>query len=146
MVLDVGCGCGVLTGELATIAGRAIAIDISGKSVATARSVCAAIPNVEFITVSVQEYSRRTGHPSFTLAVANMSLMTTIDLNSAVDAIARLLKPHGHLVFTITHPCFWPLYWQYSREWFSYKQDIVIEAPFKISLDQHRGIYYNPRP
>ena len=40
----------------------------------------------------------------------------------------------GYFCFTITHPWFWPVYWNYNNEkWFNYDSEIYIKAPFKIS-------------
>jgi len=76
------------------------------------------------------------GSPDAYLAVANMSLMAMLHLDAALAALSRLVHPGGHLAFTITHPCFWPQYWSYSKDWFRYGEENVIEAPFHISLDQ----------
>jgi hypothetical protein len=67
-------------------------------------------------------------------------LMTTSRLSVTTRALSALLKPGGHLVFSITHPWFWPTYWGYDRApWFSYDRETPIEAPFRISLAQ-RGM------
>jgi hypothetical protein len=63
-----------------------------------------------------------------------MMLMTTANLDGTLAAVANLLEPAGHFVFTIAHPCFWHLYWQYG-DWFNYAAETFIEAPFVISLD-----------
>ena len=93
-------------------------------------------PQAAFHTMSVEEFSQQAKPHSFSLAVANMTLMASLDLPSLLRAVARLLHPGAHFVFTVTHPCFWPQYWNYSTaDWFHYNQEITVEAPFKISLD-----------
>jgi hypothetical protein len=63
-----------------------------------------------------------------------MTLMTVVSLDRLAAAVSEMLKTGGHFVFTITHPCFWPAYWGYAgAPWFSYGEEIFIEAPFKIS-------------
>ena len=88
-----------------------------------------------FVLGDIEELKPKGEGDFFSLAVANMSLMAVVHLDKCIDALARSLRPGGRLVFTITHPCFWPQYWNYSKEWFCYGEENVIEAPFHISLD-----------
>lgn len=136
-VVDVGCGSGFLTRELARKAMRVIGVDGSGKSIDLARTQRQELSNVEFINASIQEYALSHDRPLFTAAVANMTLMTSVSLEQTLKAISLVLVPGGWFVFTITHPCFWPLYWGYMDEpWFSYKEEIQIETEFRISLER----------
>jgi SAM-dependent methyltransferase len=134
-VLDVGCGCGFLTARLAESSQQVTGIDISSRSIQLAKTNCYQSDNIKFIEGAIEEYSlENIGNP-YSLAVANMSLMAMLRLDAALDSLFRLVRPGGHLAFTITHPCFWPQYWNYSKEWFRYREENVIEAPFRISLD-----------
>jgi SAM-dependent methyltransferase len=134
-VIDIGCGAGFLTNELANVSHKVTGIDISKESIALATEKHRDVSNLEFFECSVEAFAKRS--PGlFTTAVANMSLMTVIDLESTLSAVKQLLQPSGSLIFTITHPCFWPIYSRYgSEEWFHYSEEIAIEAPFKISLE-----------
>ena len=86
--------------------------------------------------MSIEEFAQQTEPHRFSLAIANMTLMASLDLLSFLRAVAKLLHSGAHFVFTITHPCFWPKYWGYdTADWFNYNQEIIVEAPFKISLD-----------
>jgi SAM-dependent methyltransferase len=135
-MLDVGCGTGIVTATLGTGIPKVVGIDISAESIAIARRRFGRQPNLEFECKSVEAYARSLPQGSFSLIVANMTLMTCPSLRSAVRAIGRLLADDGALVFTITHPWFWPLYWGYaSSSWFKYDSEMFIEAPFAISLD-----------
>ncbi len=139
-VLDVGCGTGDLTHRLTAIADRVTGVDISEASIRIARQNWHGGKEPEFVIASVQDYAVRCSDPPFTAAVANMTLMTVLDLRSALASIARLLIKGGQFVLTITHPFFWPLYWGYANEpWFHYSSEIAIEAPFRISLDRSGG-------
>lgn len=135
-VVDVGCGCGFLTAKLAGTAKTITGIDISANSIRLAKAHCHEYANIEFVEGAIEELANDGAQSLFSLAVANMSLMATLRLDPALNSISRLVRPGGHLAFTITHPCFWPQYWKYSKEWFRYDQEVVIEAPFHISLDQ----------
>lgn len=136
-VLDAGCGTGEPTKALAAISEQVVGVDISSRSIEIARAGRHELSNVAFYASLVEDFAQQWTGSSFTTAVANMTLMACLNLRSLVQAIAKLLAPGGCLVATITHPWFWPYYWQYSdASWFRYDQETVIEAPFRISLDQ----------
>jgi len=135
-VIDIGCGPGFLTEQLALKAQRIIGIDMSEEMINLAKDQCKNIINVEFLNSTIENFAHNIKKHTFTLAVANMSLMNTIKLDEVLQSIAYILRPEGHLVFTITHPYFWPLYHGYAyKEWFDYKKELPIEDVFKISLD-----------
>ncbi|MDP3025734.1 MAG: class I SAM-dependent methyltransferase [candidate division Zixibacteria bacterium] len=140
-VIDIGCGSGFLTKELARKATRVVGIDLSQENIDIAQARNIESANIKFINTSVEDYSLSVASPRFTLAIANMSLMTTLHLDGLLESIARVLKTGAHFVFTITHPCFWPFYWEYALEdWFVYEEEIPIEAPFRISLETCNGL------
>ncbi len=160
-VLDVGCGTGAVAKEVYNRVGEyLVGVDISSVSLDVARSQLEAYelirrpehppirgqsgtlkgkaPVASLLNQSIQEYGKKDErHDAFTLALANMTLMDVLDLKGAITSVARLLKPGGTFVFTITHPCFWPKYKGYEdADWFEYMEEIVIEAPFEISLGE----------
>lgn len=135
-VLDVGCGVGFVTEALSTRADYIVGVDLSKQSVKIAQKRLERSNNAYFSSSSIEEFSQQAEPHSFSLAVANMTLMASLDLLSLLRAVVKMLRPGAHFVFTITHPCFWPQYWGYDKaDWFHYNQEIVVEAPFKISLD-----------
>lgn len=140
-VIDVGCGAGFLTRELACRSAEVVGVDISAKSVEYAVERWGATPNLRFYLTSIEEYAQRAERPGFGLAVCNMTLMTVLDLDNVVKSVARLLKSGAHFVATITHPCFWPRYWGYvDEDWFDYSREIAIESDFRISLESCDGL------
>ena len=135
--LDVGCGTGEPTKTLASIAEWVVGVDASRRSVDIAIANRYDRSNTAFYASLVEDFAQQWTGPCFTAAVANMTLMACLDLNALIEAVAKLLAPAGRLVATITHPWFWPYYWQYSDAiWFQYNQEIVLEGPFRISLDR----------
>jgi len=135
-ILDIGCGTGDLTCNLAKLAGDITCVDLSQECVRLARETCSENRNVRFFVGSLEVVAEDFKRYEFTTAVAAMTLMTAPDLRAVVEALGRLIKPSGHVVATIVHPCFWPTYWGYAdEEWFSYPEETFIEGPFQISLD-----------
>ena len=135
-VLDVGCGTGHLTNELAAMSGTIAAVDISAYSIQIAQRTCANSRNVSFHVSAVEEFARHWSGPPFTTAIANMTLMTCLDLRSLVEAVSTIVASNGCFVATITHPWFWPHYRGYADAgWFNYHEEIVLEGPFIISTD-----------
>lgn len=136
-ILDVGCGTGVLTRRLASIADQVVGIDPSVKSIAMAQET-EQVPQIRFVKSSVEDFAR-SADQKFDVVVANMVLMDVANLESALGAIAHLTRSAGAFVATFTHPWFWPVYWGYAEEeWFDYRRETFIEAPFSISGESVR--------
>ena len=149
-VIDIGCGTGNLTKELTAISSSVTAVDVSPTSIEIAHVVCEDSSNVTFYVGTIDEFAQEWDGPQFTVAVANMVLMDCLNIESFLKATAEIVAPHGFFVATFTHPCFWPRYWGYENaDWFGYDQQIVLEAPFKISSETtdcvtthvHRPLY-----
>lgn len=135
-VVDLGCGTGQLAARLAAISAEVTAVDASPRSIEIARETCAGSINTSFFTGRVEEFVGQWSGLPFTTAVANMALMDCMDLDSFIGAVSGVLVPEGRFIATITHPFFWPSYRGYANaNWFSYDQEIVIEAPFRISTE-----------
>ena len=135
-VLDLGCGTGQLAVELASMSGSVTAVDASARSIEIAKETSANSANVSFFLGSAEQFAEQWSGPLFTTAVANMTLMDCLDLDSFIQAVSRMIGPNGRFVATITHPCFWPYYHGYADEvWFSYEKEIVIESYFRISAE-----------
>jgi len=133
-IVDVGCGTGWLTNNLSNRADKVIGVDPSHASIALARHAVKK-ENVSFVNASIEEYVK-TNQLVFSIAVANMTLGTVSSLSGTLRAIKRSLAANGHLVFTVAHPCFWPIYWGYAEApWFRYGNEIAVAAPFRISAE-----------
>jgi SAM-dependent methyltransferase len=135
-VIDIGAGTGNFANHLTRIATNVIAIEPSASSIAVARAFCRDIPNVRFIQSPVEEVGNTLDRQA-TVAVSVMTLMTAPNLQAFARAVSSLLLPGARFAATLSHPCFWPVYWGYdSQEWFDYSKEIFIEGPFVIS--RHR--------
>lgn len=138
-VLDVGCGTGFLTAKLARPNVRVLGIDPSASSIreAEAHASRLGITTLEFEASPVETLAPPTSR--FDFVVANMTLMDLPDLGGATRAISQLAAESCVVVWTITHPWFWPCYWGYEGEpWFDYSREIFIESEFRISKERTR--------
>lgn len=132
-VLDVGCGTGELTGIIGASCSSMLAIDISAVALSLAKSQVAG-SDVALVHCAAEALHDVVAGPTFTAAYANMVLMDILDFDAALQAMSAALLGRAVFVFSITHPVFWPEYRGYATEdWFKYKSEIVIEAPFRIS-------------
>ena len=133
-VLDLGCGTGELTSELGVVSESVVGVDVSSDSIEIAKDTCAKATDISFYVGTVEEFASQWTGPRFTTAVANMTLMTCLNVDTFIEATAKMVGQGGSLVATITHPWFWPKYRGYANaNWFSYDKEIIIEAPFRIS-------------
>jgi hypothetical protein len=63
--------------------------------------------------------------------------MDVLSLDSFFRGLQARSYNGGALVFSITHPCFWPEHYGYaSSDWFRYERETIIESPFRISADR----------
>lgn len=134
-IVDVGCGSGVFTNELAKKGALVVGVDPSKEMIRIADREYSTTKGLKFYNQSIQEFSSTTDM-KFDLAVSNMSLITIENLQVAIDSIGSLLKPNGRLVFNITHPWFWNQYRQYEpNETFQYLIEHAQKARFVITND-----------
>lgn len=134
VVLDIGSGTGDFSILLAQYAGTVIAIEPSMSSMAIARKSGVGTANIRYVEASLESAIRFLGDESVTAAVAVMTLMAVPDLKGFAAALRQILPKQAHFVAVLTHPWFWPYYWDYhNEEWFRYEREIFIEAPFVIS-------------
>ena len=99
LTLDVGCGEGRLTRELAARGHDLVGIDVSPTMVAAAR---AQSPKLEFVEADAAQLPF--DDEAADLAVAFMSLMDIDDMQGAVREVARVLEPGGRFVLAVVHP------------------------------------------
>ena len=105
--LDVGCGEGSNTRELARLGARMHAIDVAPTFIRHARSTEASDP-LGIIFEVADALSLPFADNSFDFVTAFMSMMDMPDQGRALREAYRVLRPGGFLQFSILHPCFAP--------------------------------------
>jgi SAM-dependent methyltransferase len=105
-VLDVACGHGRTTRELARRGAEVTGIDISGNLLARAREIELDEPfGIRYLHSDVTA-SGVLEKEVFDRATCSFGLSDIDDLNGAVATVAAALRPGGSFVFSILHPCF----------------------------------------
>jgi len=92
-ILDVGCGPGQLTAEIAGSGAEVLGIDLSADMVAAARS------NYPHLRFEVADIAAANYESEFDGVFSNAALHWVRDQQGAIIAIARALKPGGRFVF-----------------------------------------------
>ncbi|MEA9389543.1 class I SAM-dependent methyltransferase [Acerihabitans sp. TG2] len=136
-LIDIGSGTGELTGRLAMRFKRVVCIEPSARSLEVAKSILSTFSNVFFINSDFEDCGGQFFHDADekNIFLAAMMLSADPQLDKFAQTLSRAARRGDEFVATIPHPCFWPRYWGYEKEsWFSYKKELMIKAPFKISL------------
>ncbi|HSF74046.1 MAG TPA: class I SAM-dependent methyltransferase [Microcoleus sp.] len=93
--LDIGCGSGILAFELAQFYDNVVAVDLSAKMLDIARQKRSA-PNIEYIQMDASQLAL---DRQFDLIVSSATFHHLPNLPAALDAIKKMLNPHGKIVF-----------------------------------------------
>lgn len=105
IICDLACGQGVIARELAQRGAHVTGIDISERLLTLARSQPVAAPHAISWRHDDAQVGRTLADACFDGVVCNMALMDIPDLAAALRTVARILRPGGWFVFSITHPC-----------------------------------------
>ena len=92
-ILDVGCGTGQLTAEIAQFGAEVVGIDSSPEM------ICAAQKNFPQVRFEVADAAAMPFCNEFDVVLSNAALHWVRDQPGAIASIARALKPGGRLVF-----------------------------------------------
>ena len=113
--IDIGCGEGANTRQLARLGARMVGIDIAPTFIRHARAVEAAEP-LNIVYEAADGMNLPFDDDGFDFATAFMSLMDMPDQALALREVRRILRPGGFFQFSILHPCFAPPYRKVLRD------------------------------
>jgi SAM-dependent methyltransferase len=95
-ILEVGCGTGSFTRELARSGAEVVAIDVSPELLEIARANCSA-PNVQYQIQNAYALSYSQGMFD---SVVGSSVLHHLEIEAAIRDMYRVLKPGGTIYFT----------------------------------------------
>jgi len=105
-ILDLGCGDGGYTRELARRGATVIGLDGSERLVEVARQRAMANGlDIRFVRANAS-HLEEISSGAFDLVLATMSLMDVEDYEGAIAEAHRVLRHGGGLFMSISHPCF----------------------------------------
>lgn len=106
-VLDLACGHGRITRELARRGGRLVGVDIARRLVGMAEESERRDPlGIVYAVADASAPGPAVPAAAFDLAVCCFGLSDIDDLDGALATVVRCLRPGGRFVFSILHPCF----------------------------------------
>jgi purine nucleosidase len=108
-VLDIACGNGLTSRRLAAAGAQVVAFDFSEEMIAHARRRSTEYPDrISYHVLDATDEAAllALGEGSFDAALCNMALFDMAEIRPLMHALSRLLRPGGHFVFSVIHPCF----------------------------------------
>jgi 2-polyprenyl-3-methyl-5-hydroxy-6-metoxy-1,4-benzoquinol methylase len=107
-VLDAACGNGLYARRLATLGAEVVAFDFSANLIEFARKRSRQDEPIEYHVLDATDETAllELGTGRFDAALCSMALFDIADIYPLLRALAVLLKPGGHFVFSVLHPCF----------------------------------------
>ncbi len=104
-VLDLGCGQGWFSRQLAARGAHVIGVDFSAAQIANAgRHEAAAPRGIDYRHLGATQVGEHWPPGSFELITACMSLHDSPDTARILAACRSVLSPDGHIAFSIVHP------------------------------------------
>ena len=105
-VLDLACGHGRISREIARRGGSVVGVDLSEKLIDKARAIDANEPSgISYFNADAASGSILQDQV-FDAVVSSFGLSDIDDLDGALRTVARVLVPGGRFVFSLLHPCF----------------------------------------
>jgi len=105
-ILDLACGPGFLTRQIARRGAQVTGVDVSVEMLRRAREEGRSAPRAITYYEMDATALAASWSGSFDAATCNMAMVDMPDIDAVLVEMARVLKPGGRYLFSITHPCF----------------------------------------
>ena len=130
-VLDLGCGQGYFSRQLASRAAAVDAIDISAELLAHAKAHEARAPlGIRYRLLSAADVATAWPPRHFDLVTACMSLQDMADVPRTLQASAAVLRDGGRMVFSVPHPATDPMFREWERDASGRKRSLKLDRYF----------------
>jgi ubiquinone/menaquinone biosynthesis C-methylase UbiE len=138
-LLDVGCGSGYFSREMARRSARVTAIDISPRMIEHARRHEAAAPlGIEYRVGDAADLASMFAAGSFDLVTSCMALQDMPDIPAVLRAVHRALRLGGRFVASITHPCTDTPFREWQRDEAGRKRCLCVDRYFDRTPVEYR--------
>lgn len=106
-VLDVACGHGRFSRELARRGAQVTGVDLSAALLEKAHALEECEPlSIRYLQADVTAARPLPPDATFDAASCSFGLSDIDDLDGALDTVSLVLRPGGRFVFSLLHPCF----------------------------------------
>lgn len=135
-VLDLGCGEGGYSRELARKGAKVTSVDCADNAIHYA------IAKAKEETLHIDHYVRNSNDlydiadNTFDMVLCAMMLMDVEDLNGTLKEVFRVLKPNGQVFISMLHPCFKP---PVEHKWFLESDGIQVRVKNYFSPSEWEG-------
>ncbi|UCG42018.1 MAG: methyltransferase domain-containing protein [candidate division WOR-3 bacterium] len=131
-VLDLGCGQGYFSRQLARVGAKVTGVDFSENQVASARKYETGDPlGIEYLVMDAAKVDKHWPHPVFDLVTAAYSIGDMPDAEAVFRAAYRVLKPGCRMAFSDAHPCTDPPFREWERDEQGRKLSLKIDRYFE---------------
>lgn len=141
-VLDVGCGQGVLSREMAKQGAKVTGIDASGKLIEIAKKNSTNGPGIRYFVADAARMDD-IQDAEFDAVCSVLAVQNIDDLQGVVKESARVLRKGGRLVWVLNHPCFRiprQSGWGFDeKRKLQYRRVDRYMSPLKIPIQMHPG-------